>query len=90
MERNITHEMNNDFNIDDFGVNTTQKYKSCTVYTFKLSSDTLTEIYKNGWKFISMAAYNKKTELGETFAIVYMFENMNFNSDTNGNNKLFS
>lgn len=85
-KRNLK-EMRNDFNIEDFNVNTTQKYKSCTVYEFQLSSETLTDIYKNGWKLISMAAYNK----GETSAMVYMFENMNYKSESNGsNNKLFS
>lgn len=66
------------FDISYFDVNTTEKYKSLMVYLVPLSAETLTKIYKNGWKLFSFnvlvdAEHNGKNNYS------YMFENVNYN-----------
>lgn len=89
MERNDEKKMEV-FNIEDFKVNTTEKYRSCVTYGRGISPDILTIVYNNGWELKGFSAYAKSKVLGsfvkegiteEVFA--YMFENRNYVSVLN-------
>ena len=71
-----------DFNIDNFDINNTDKYYSCSVEGNPISSSDLTKIFENGWKLISYNGYSKnKFICGEHTSVdvfTYMFENLNY------------
>ena len=75
----------NDFNLSNFEINTTEKYKLCVTYNEPLSADNLTILFMNGWKLISFNGFKGTTiaKFGggktEQDAFAYMFENLNFN-----------
>lgn len=71
-----------DYNIDNFDINTTDKYDSCSVEGKPISSADLTRIFENGWKLIFYNGYSKNKNIcGENTSVdvfTYMFENTNY------------
>jgi len=78
----------NVFDINDFKPITTEKYKSCVSYNEMIPAETLTTMYRWGWKLIHFSAFAKSKTIGystqegvgmEVYA--YMFENKRFMDD---------
>ena len=67
-----------DYNINNFDINDTEKYYSCSVEGKPISSEDLTKIFDNGWKIISYNGYAKNKNNSSVNVFTYMFENTNY------------